>query len=331
MIRFGVFGVGFIGSVHAENIAAHPRAELVSIYDIETDRARTIADKHGAKVAVSADALLSGHDIDAVLIASSTPTHVTYLKAAALAGKAVLCEKPIDLAYARAKEAVADAKNTKVPSMMGLNRRFDTNYAALQKEVRKGVVGKIEIVQMTHRGPALAPLDYLKVCGGQYRDSAVHFFDLLRWITDDEPVEIFVFGACLVDPAVAELGDTDTAIISLRLSSGALCEINCSRRTGYGYDERIEVFGSEGMIESRRKRRRDISIYKGNTVIEDGLFPGWYERIEETYVLELDAFIESLEQGTAPSPSLDDGLKAQAIAEAATESSQSGRAVRISY
>lgn len=138
-----------------------------------------------------------------------------------------------------------------------------------------------------------------------------------------------VYGACLVDPAVAKLGDVDTSIISLRLSQGALCQINCSRRTAYGYDERIEVFGSDGMIESRRKRRRDLSLYKGNKVIDDGLYPSWYDRVKETYVLELDAFINALEQGNAPRPSLDDGLKAQAIAEAATQSLKSARSVFI--
>jgi myo-inositol 2-dehydrogenase/D-chiro-inositol 1-dehydrogenase len=331
MIRFGVIGAGFIGSVHAENIAAHPRAELVSVYDIEPDRARTVADKYGIKVAGSADALLSGSNIDAVLIASSTPTHVTYLKAAARAGKAIFCEKPIDIDWSRTQEAAVALKKSTVPIMMGFNRRFDRNYAELQRQVSNGAVGKIEIVLMTHRGPALPPIDLLRVCGGHYRDSGVHFFDLLRWITDDEPDEIFVYGACLVDPAVGKLGDADTSVISLRLSQGALCHIDCSRRTAYGYDERIEVFGSGGMIESRRKRRRDISLYQGSNIIEDGLYPGWYERIKKSYILELEAFIKSLEQKAPPSPSLDDGLKAQAIAEAATESFKSGRPVRISY
>jgi len=331
MIRFGVIGAGFIGSVHAENIAAHPRAELVSIYDIEPDRARAVADKNGARVADSADALLSGSNIDAVLIASSTPTHVTYLKAAARAGKAIFCEKPIDIDWSRTQEAAVALKASTVPIMMGFNRRFDANYAELQRQVIEGAVGKIEIVLMTHRGPALPPIELLRVCGGHYRDSGVHFFDLLRWITDDEPDEIFVYGACLVDPAVAKLGDADTSVISLRLSQGALCHIDCSRRTAYGYDERIEVFGSGGMIESRRKRRRDVSLYQGSNIIEDGLYPGWFERIKESYVLELDAFIQALEQGATPSPSLDDGLIAQAIAEAATESFKSGRPIRISY
>jgi myo-inositol 2-dehydrogenase/D-chiro-inositol 1-dehydrogenase len=331
MIRFGVLGAGFIGSVHAENIAAHPRAELVSVYDIEPDRARAVADENGAKVADSADVLLSGSNIDAVLIASSTPTHVTYLKAAARAGKAIFCEKPIDIDWSRTQEAAVALKKSTVPIMMGFNRRFDANYAELQRQVIEGAVGKIEIVLMTHRGPALPPIELLRVCGGHYRDSGVHFFDLLRWITNDEPDEIFVYGACLIDPVVAELGDADTSVISLRLSQGALCHIDCSRRTAYGYDERIEVFGSDGMIESRRKRRRDISLYQGRSVIEGGLYPGWFERIKESYVLELDAFIKTLEQGATPSPSLDDGLKAQAIAEAATESFKSGRPIRVSY
>jgi len=331
MIRFGILGAGFMGSVHAGNIAANPRARLISIYDIDQGKSRSLAATHGARAAASAEALLGAQDIDAVLISSSTPTHADYLRGAAEKGKAVLCEKPISLDFDTAKGVCEIVNPSGIPAVVGFNRRFDANYAALQREVGNGVIGKVEIVHMTHRGPLPPSLEYLKSSGGQFRDSGVHFFDLLRWISGDDPVEVFVFGACLVNPQIAALGDSDTSVISLRLPRGGLCQINFSRRTAYGYDEHVEVFGSEGMIESQRKRTGDIALYKGDRIVSDGLYPGWFERIEETYRLEVNAFIDSLEGGAATGPTLDDGLKAQAIAEAATESFKSSRPVSISY
>jgi myo-inositol 2-dehydrogenase/D-chiro-inositol 1-dehydrogenase len=161
------------------------------------------------------------------------------------------------------------------------------------------------------------------------RDQTIHFFDLLRWITQDDPVEVHVLGAALADPRVAEAGDVDTSIAVLRLRGGALVQIDSVRRTGYGYDERIEVFGSTGMVESQRQRFRSVARYSGNTVIEDGMYAGWFERIEASYYQALDAFVRALQSGAAPDPSLDDGLKALIIAEAATQSLQQGKPVTI--
>lgn len=330
-MRIGVIGAGFIGSVHGRNIAAHHNARLSCVYDIDQERARRLAGICDARVSESAEALLGAEDVDAVLIASSTPTHADYLKTAVHKGKAVLCEKPISLDLATAREVGEELSGSKVPVMTGFNRRFDADYAGLKRAVDVGDIGAVEIAQITHRGPRLPSLEYLKHSGGQMRDSGVHFFDLLRWICADDPVEVFVFGACLVDPGIAEFGDTDTAVISLRLSRGALGQINFSRRTAYGYDDRIEVFGSEGMVESQRKRSGDIALYKGEKIITDGLNPGWFERISDTYRLELDAFIGAVERGVSPQPGLEDGLKAQAIAEAAAESLITSRPVAVTY
>jgi myo-inositol 2-dehydrogenase/D-chiro-inositol 1-dehydrogenase len=184
---------------------------------------------------------------------------------------------------------------------------------------------------LTSRGPAVPPLDYIKVSGGQLRDQTIHFFDLLRWITHDDPVEVHVMGAALADPRVAEVGDVDTSIAVLRMRSGALCQIDSARRTGYGYDERIEVFGSKGMVESTRQRYRGLSRYIGDTIVEDGLHASWFERVEASYFHALDAFVNALQKGAARSPSLDDGLKAQLIAEAATQSLTTGVPVRMAW
>ena len=155
------------------------------------------------------------------------------------------------------------------------------------------------------------------------------FFDLLRWLTNDEPVEVYAIGAALVDPAIGEAGDVDTSIVSLRMASGALCQIDSSRRAAYGYDERIEVFGSEGMVESIRQSFRGLSLYKGRRILRDGLHPGWFERIEQSYYDTIDAFVTSVEKGTPPSPSLEDGLKAQLIADKATESLKTGQPMKM--
>jgi myo-inositol 2-dehydrogenase/D-chiro-inositol 1-dehydrogenase len=215
--------------------------------------------------------------------------------------------------------------------MINFNRRFDASHAELRASVAAGEAGPIEIVQMTNRGPVVPPIEYIKVSGGQMRDQTIHFFDLLRWITQDDPVEIHVIGAALADPRVGEAGDVDTSIAVLRLRGGGLCQIDSARRTGYGYDERIEVVGPTGMIESRRQRFRGVSRYHGDRIVEDGFYPGWFERIEASYFHALDAFVRAVQSGTAPSPSLEDGLKAQIIAEAATQSLRSGVPVPITW
>jgi len=329
MLRIAVLGTGFIGSVHVKNVALHPGAELAAVYDINVELAIRAAATTGAKASADVAEIFDNPEIQAVLIATPTNTHVEYLRRAAQAGKAVYCEKPIGLDYQEAQQAVEAVRAAGMPVMLGFNRRFDPNHAALREEVKSGTVGKLEIIQMTSRGPNLPPISYLATAGGQLRDQTVHFFDLLRWISEDEPEEVYVFGAALVDPKVAEVGDIDTSIVTIRLSRGTLCQIDSSRRTGYGYDERIEVFGSKGMVESRRQRFRGVSRYIGDKVIEDGLHAGWFERIEQSYYQALDAFVGAITKGIPPSPSLEDGLKAQLLADKATESLKSGQPVKF--
>ncbi|MBV9645457.1 MAG: inositol 2-dehydrogenase [Verrucomicrobia bacterium] len=329
MIKVAVIGTGFIGSVHAKNIARHPGAELEAVCDANIEFAKKTAAITGAKAVGDIAQIFTNKDIQAVLIATPTDTHVNYLKRAADAGKAIYCEKPIGLNYEEAEQAVSAVRAAGVPVMLGFNRRFDASHAAVKEAVARGDVGKIEIVQLTSRGPKPPPISYVKVSGGQLRDQTIHFFDLLRWLTNDEPVEVYAIGAALVDPAIGEAGDVDTSIVSIRMASGALCQIDSSRRAAYGYDERIEVFGSEGLAESARQSFRGLSLYRGSQIIKDGLHAGWFERIEQSYYEAIDAFLKSLEKGTPPSPSLEDGLKAQLIADKATESIKTGRAVKV--
>jgi myo-inositol 2-dehydrogenase / D-chiro-inositol 1-dehydrogenase len=329
MLRMAVIGTGFIGSVHAKNIARHPGAELVAVGDANIEFAKKTAALTGAKAVSDIAEIFNSKGIDAILIATPTDTHVDYLKRAAEAGKAIYCEKPIGLDYKEAEQAVLAVRAAGVPVMLGFNRRFDASHAAVKEAVDRGEVGKVEIVQLTNRGPKPPPISYVKVSGGQMRDQTIHFFDLLRWLTNDEPVEVYAIGAALVDPAIGQAGDVDTSIVSIRMASGALCQIDSSRRAAYGYDERVEVFGSEGMAESSRQSFRGLSLYKGHQILEDGLHPGWFERIEQSYYEAINAFLKSVEKGTPTSPSLEDGLKAQLIADKATESIKTGQAIKI--
>ena len=329
MQRFALLGAGFIGSVHAGNLAAHPDVAFTSVYDVSAERAQAIAEKYGATAAASVEAALDG--VDAVFIASSTDTHAANLRAAVDAGVAALCEKPIDLSLDRAREVVAYAESKDARVMVNFNRRFDPDHAELKRIVDAGGVGAVELVQLTCRGPVVPPLEYVKVSGGQLRDQTVHFFDLARWIAGADPVEVFAAGSALAEPRLVEYDDVDTSVCVLRLPDGALVQIDNNRRTGYGYDERIEVLGSVGLVESMRHRVRQVTQYLPGQVVHSQLYAGWFERMQPTYYQALDHFVRLLEAGAPIEPSLRDGLKAQAIAEAATRSLHTGVSERIAY
>ena len=330
MIKFAQFGAGFIGKIHGANIARHPGSELTTIYDVNTAAAEELATRLGAKVASSPEEIWAS-DVDAVLIASSTNTHAELLSRAIQAGKPAYCEKPIDLDINLVKDVVQQAQKTKVPILVGFSRRFDANHLGIRQALQNGEIGKLEMMHITARDPKPPALAYVRVSGGQFRDQTIHFFDMLRWLAGEDPVEVYATGAALVDLAIGEAGDVDTSMLILKFPSGAMCHINCSRRTEYGYDERVELFGSKGMAVSRRKPRREVTVYKGNSIIADGLHPGWFERMEPTFYQALDAFIRAVQGEATEYPTLMDGLKAQLIAEAAYESLKTNKPVQIAY
>lgn len=331
MIRFALFGAGFIGQVHGANIATNPRTKLQYVFDVNTAAAEALAGRFGAKVAGSVDEIWAANDVDAVLIASSTNTHADLLSAAIQAGKPVYCEKPIDMDLDRVKAVVQLAHDKPVPIMMGFSRRFDPNHRGLREVVHNGEVGIVEMIQMCTRSSAPPPLSYIKVSGGQFRDQTIHMFDLLCWIAGEGPSEVYATGSSMMDPAITEVGDVDTSMLILRFANGALCCIDNSRHTGYGYDERIEVFGSQGLVESRRKATRDVSLYTGTKQVLDGLHAGWFDRMEPSFMLAIDAFAAALDGEEVAYPTLMDGLRAQMIAEAAVESLHKNQPVKITY
>jgi myo-inositol 2-dehydrogenase / D-chiro-inositol 1-dehydrogenase len=330
MLKFAQFGAGFIGKIHAANIARHPKSELAYIYDVNTTAAEELALKLDSRVASSPEEIWDS-DVDAVLIASSTNTHADLLSCAIKAGKPAYCEKPIDLDLDRVKAVVQEAQHTDLPILVGFSRRFDANHLGIREALQKGEIGRLEMMHITARDPKPPPLSYVKVSGGQYRDQTIHFFDMLRWLANEDPAEVYAAGAALVDPAIGEAGDVDTSMLILKFPSGAMCHINCSRRAAYGYDERVELFGSQGMAISRRKPRREVDLYKSGSVISEGLHPGWFERMEPTFYQALDAFIKAVQGEVTDYPTLMDGLKAQLIAEAAYESLKTNKPVQISY
>jgi myo-inositol 2-dehydrogenase/D-chiro-inositol 1-dehydrogenase len=327
--RVALLGAGFIGSVHAANLAAHPGVDFALVYDVDPGRAADLAAAHDARAAADVDQAFDPAAVDAVVVASSTDTHAALVRRAADEGVAVFCEKPIDLDLSHATETVRYAEARGTRAMVDFNRRFDRDYAELKRIVDDGEIGTVELVQMSSRGPAMPPLSYVAVSGGQMRDQTVHFFDLARWLTGLDPVDAFAAGSALAEPRLVEYADVDTSVVTLRLPGGALVQVDSARRTGYGYDERIEVFGSSGMAEARRQRTGSVSRYTAGKVVDDGLHAGWFERVRPTYAAALDHFVAALAEATSMTPSLDDGLKAQAVAEAATRSLSSGRAEPI--
>jgi myo-inositol 2-dehydrogenase/D-chiro-inositol 1-dehydrogenase len=326
MIEICQFGAGRIGKMHAANLARHPGFRLRYVVDVHAPSAQELARACGAEVATPEQAL-ADPAIDAVLIASSTDTHAELIEASARAGKAILCEKPIDLAMARVDACLAVASEAGVPLMVGFNRRFDRHFRALKQAIDEGRVGTVEQVSITSRDPGPPPADYVKVSGGLYRDMMIHDFDLARWLLGEEPIEVQAAGSCLVDDQIGSLGDVDTAMVILKTASGKLCQISCSRRATYGYDQRLEVLGSKGMARADNVRLSSVEIADADGFHGEKPPHFFIERYAEAYLAELNHFAACLESGRAPSPGGEDGRRALALADAASESRASGRAV----
>jgi len=328
MLRFAQFGAGRIGAIHAANLASTKDTQLLHVVDVNADAARTLAARHGATVSTVA-AALGDPQVDAVIIASSTDTHADLAIAAAKAGKAIFCEKPIDLSLKRVDACLAAVKKAKVPMFVGFNRRFDPSFAALQARLAQGEIGNVEQVIITSRDPGLPPISYIKVSGGQFRDMTIHDFDMARWLLGEEPVELFAYGSCLVDPAVAKAGDTDSAMIVMKTASGRLAHINNSRRAAYGYDQRLEVHGAKGRLIAGNRTATTVELADGNAVSADKPLYFFLERYADAYRAELAAFVAAV-QAKQPMPvGAADGRQAIVLAEAAVKSLRTGRPVKL--
>ncbi len=328
MINVGLIGAGRIGKVHATAISQHTGSKLVAVADVIESNASALADQYGAK-ACSAEQIISNPAIDAVLIASSTDTHCDLIEAAASAHKAVLCEKPVDLNLERAKACQAQVANAGVPVMIGLNRRFDRNFAAVQSAASSGEIGTLEMLAITSLDPSPPPVEYVRVSGGLFRDMMIHDLDMANFMMRDLPKTITAVGSCMVDSAIGAEGDVDTAVATLSYADGRIATIRNSRRAAYGYDQRLELLGSEGMLQVENVSETTVvkSTAQGVTSAKPMHF--FLERYMDAYHAEWAAFADALDRGTDMPVTLADGVNALAMAEAATRSSESGRSVNL--
>ncbi|MFT8246179.1 inositol 2-dehydrogenase [Roseomonas sp. BN140053] len=325
MLRIAVIGAGRIGRIHARNIAAHPRAQLAGISDPDTAAAEGLAQACNSVVIPLDAAFAAG----AVLIGSPTPTHADFIERAAAAGTPVFCEKPVDLSAARVRDCLAAVERAGVPLMVGFNRRFDPSFAALQRRLAAGEIGALELLSITSRDPAPPPASYVAQSGGLFRDMMIHDLDMARFLLAEEPVELFAAGSALVDPAIGAAGDVDTAVVTLKTASGRLCQISNSRRATYGYDQRIEAHGSEGLLRAGNRTATTVESAGARGFTTEPALPFFLERYEAAYRAELDAFIGSVLDGAPVQATGQDGLRALLLADAATESARTGRAVQL--
>lgn len=327
-LSIAVIGAGFIGNVHAKCAHENPRTRISAVYDINVESAGLLAAKYSARQAASLDDAIA--DADVAIIGTPTVTHGDIARLCVEKGTPFLCEKPLDINLQSAMLTARLAKQAGVFAGMGLNRRFDGQYRALHQAIGSGDLGKVEIVLMTSRSQSLPPVEYVAKSGGQLRDKGAHWFDLLCWLTRERPREIFVHGNCLIDKRFADHGDVDTATIAIEMESGALCQMNFTRRTAYGYDERIEIAGSAGMMQACPPIPINVLHYHGNKITQCGVHPDWYSRIQGTYPTQLDALVDAIE-GKGEFPTLLDGLVAETIAMAGNESLEQRRPVSITY
>ncbi|WP_105435209.1 inositol 2-dehydrogenase [Neorhizobium tomejilense] len=326
--KLALLGAGRIGKVHARAIAADKRAKLVAVVDAMTDAAQAIADSTGCKVS-TIDAVEADGDIDAVIICTPTNTHADLIERFAKAGKAIFCEKPIDLDVDRAKACVETVRRTGAKVMLGFNRRFDPHFRAVRQAIDDGRIGKVEMVTITSRDPGPPPAEYIKVSGGIFRDMTIHDFDIARFLLGEEIHSVMASAAVLVDPKIGELGDYDSASLILTTKSGRQAIISNSRRASYGYDQRIEVHGSLGSVAAENQRPVSIEIANKDGYTRPPLHDFFMTRYTEAYAAEISAFIDSLESGSAPSPSAEDGVIALMLADAAVRAVKEGKSIVI--
>jgi len=325
--RFVVLGAGRIGTMHAHMLARKVGgASLVGVFDVVAANAERVGDDFGCEVATSLEEALA-IDADAVAICTSTDTHVDVMVAAAQAGRAIFCEKPISLDLAEVDRGLAAVEAAGVPLQIGFNRRFDPGHKAVADAVTHGAIGDVHLCQITSRDPAPPPLEYIAVSGGLFNDMMIHDFDMARFVTGTDVVEVFARGAVLVDPAIGEAGDIDTAVVVLTHENGAITTINNSRQAVYGYDQRVEVFGSGGMAQSDNVHEFNATIATEGGYRRPPLENFFLERYERSY-LDQWATVVDMVNGAPPAVSGADGRAPLLIGKAALKSMQEGRPVR---
>jgi myo-inositol 2-dehydrogenase/D-chiro-inositol 1-dehydrogenase len=328
MMDVALFGAGRIGKIHAGNLVRQPGVKLKYVVDVNAAAAGELTQKYGAAPA-SADQVFGDGAVKAVVIGSSTDTHAELIRRAASAKKAIFCEKPVDLSLGRARECRAAVVEAGVPCLIGFQRRYDPTFAALHERLAAGEIGEPEMLVVTSRDPGAPPVEYLKVSGGIFKDMLIHDFDIFRWILGDEAASVYATGSCLTDPAVATVGDIDSTAVAIRTKKGRLALINTSRRAAYGYDQRFEILGSKGMLQAGNHAPTEVTAWSGQSVSRDKPEHFFLERYAKAYANEMAHFFDALAKGTLLRTSIDDGVKALELAEAATTSWREKRVVEL--
>lgn len=328
MMKVGLLGAGRIGWVHAKAITSHSGSKLVAVSDYFPESAEKLAAEYRCDVR-STDEIIADPGIDAVLIATPTDTHSDLMERATAAGKAVLCEKPVDLSLERARACQKVVAQTGKPVMIGFNRRFDPSFGALKAALDAGEIGKTELLSITSFDPAPPPVEYVKVSGGLFRDMMIHDFDMSQFIMGAPPVSLNAVATSIVDPAIGAAGDVDTAVVTMTYADGRIAVIKNSRRAAYGYDQRMEVLGSDGLLQAQNMLENLVikSTKQGVTGAKPTFF--FLERYMPAYTAEWNSFVTAVTEGTDMPVTLQDGVNALAMAEAATLSAKEGKPVRI--
>ena len=327
-MRFGIIGAGRIGKIHASNVAARKDCEVRLIADADRAAAESLSAATGARVA-EIDAILASNEIDAVAICAPTDMHADLIEKAARAKKAIFCEKPVDLDANRVRACLEVVAANSAILMVGFNRRFDPNFAALQQRIAGGAIGAVEIVSITSRDPGPPPISYIARSGGLFRDMMIHDFDMARFLLGEEPVAVSAMGSSLVDKAIGEAGDVDTAVVIMETKSGKVAQISNSRRASYGYDQRIEAHGAKGMLRADNVRETTVEFAGEQGFAGDKILNFFLERYAVAYRDELDAFVKAVSAGAAPRPNGEDGLRANLLADAANLSWRTKQRVLI--
>lgn len=331
MVNIAVLGAGRIGKIHAASVAANPKAKLVAVADPFADAAQLVAKAHGAEAMTDAMAAIARPDVDAIVICTPTDTHVGFMLNAIEQGKAVLCEKPIDLDIAKSEAAAAEveAKGGKV--MLAFNRRFDSTFAEIRRAIDAGRIGEVRQVIITSRDPGMPPPAYVKTSGGIFRDMTIHDLDMARWLLGEEPVLVTAVGSRLIDAGqLAPYEDYDTVMVVLQTASGKQAHINNCREAVYGYDQRVEVLGATGMLTQDNLRPTTMRVTTADaTDAREPLLNFFLERYAQAYRAEMDAFIDAIEGGKPMPTTARDGVMALRLAECAVESARTGRAVAV--
>lgn len=329
-LRFAIAGLGRIGKIHLDNLLQMQNVEVVAVMD-PLEESRQYAHKKRIPCVTSIyEDMLTATAIDAIVICSPTDTHADYVESAAKAGKHVFCEKPLDLSLKRVIEVLNVVKDTNVKLMIGFNRRFDKEFKKVHALVKEGAIGEHHLVKITSRDPGAPPISYIEKSGGLFLDMTIHDFDMARFIVGKEIEEVYAKGAVLVDPAIGEAGDIDTAVIILTYTDGTMAIIDNSREAAYGYDQRVEVFGSKGMVQAENNLHDSHQLYTSAGVQGPLPLHFFLERYAESYKTEMADYIRSLQNGQTMSVGGDDGLQSLKIGLAAIKSLQGKRPVKVS-